>query len=74
MKVEVTQHAVRLIDVIETLQGRNERSYQFHHRRRIRMCERVFTLFDHFLKLLLADYFLFEYKRRDDNSLFFVSV
>lgn len=50
MKVEVTQHAVRLIDTVDTLQGRNERSYQlramaffilaakFHNRTRIRVC------------------------------------
>ncbi|CAF0768616.1 unnamed protein product [Rotaria sordida] len=51
MKVEVTQHAVRLIDGIDTLQGHNERTYQlrsmaffilaakFHNRSRIRMEE-----------------------------------
>ncbi|CAF4576862.1 unnamed protein product [Rotaria sp. Silwood1] len=51
MKAEVTQHTVRLIDAIDTLQGRNERTYQlramaffilaakFHNRSRIRMEE-----------------------------------
>ncbi|CAF3336355.1 unnamed protein product [Rotaria socialis] len=51
MKPEVTQHAVRLIDAIDTLKGRNERTYQlramaffilsakFHNRSRIRMEE-----------------------------------
>jgi hypothetical protein len=54
MKAEVTQHAVRLIDVVDTLQGRNERSYQlramaffilaakFHNRTRIRVYETKF--------------------------------
>ena len=49
MKVGVTQHAGRLIDIVDTLQGRNERSYQlramaffilaakFHNRTRIRV-------------------------------------
>ncbi|CAF4621488.1 unnamed protein product, partial [Rotaria sp. Silwood2] len=51
MKAEVTQHAVRLIDAIDTLQGRNERTYQlramgffilaakFHNRSHIKMEE-----------------------------------
>jgi hypothetical protein len=54
MKVEVAQHAVRLIDAVDTLHGRNERSYQlramaffilaakFHNRSRIRVCVKHF--------------------------------
>lgn len=50
MKSEVTQHAVRLLDAIDTFKGYNERTYQlhamtffilaakFHNRGRIRVC------------------------------------
>jgi hypothetical protein len=69
MKAEVTQHAVRLIDAVDTLQGRNERSYQlramsfyilaakFHNRSRIRVCSNNFILKKFFFSYIKLEEF-----------------